>query len=283
MTLRQLLNACAERLTAAGVDAPRLSARVLAVHALGCSKPDLILRAETVPSPQAAAALEVLIARRAAGEPLAYITGRREFYGRDFAVTPATLIPRPETEEMVEAALAAGLPKEARFADLGTGSGCIAVTLAAERPGWKGCMLDISPAALAVAVRNAAGHGTLERLLPACGDLRLPPLAAGAFDLVISNPPYVSGAEYALLSPEVRNFEPVSALVPNSDGLAHIRALARTAARLLRPGGLCFVEHGAAQGEAARHIFIRAGSWAEVGTGGDMAGLDRWCRCRKTE
>lgn len=281
MILREFLNVCAARLAAAGVDSPRLSARVLAAHVLGCSGLELALRAETPLSPETAQAMEALISRRAAGEPVAYVTGVKEFHGRDFAVTPAVLIPRPETEEMVEAVLAAGLPDHARFADLGAGSGCISVVLAAERPGWQGCMLDISAAALAVAARNAARHAALNRLSPVRGDLRAPPLAPAAFDLIVSNPPYVSAAEYAEISPEVRDFEPAAALVPDPGGLALIRAVARAAAWLLRPGGLCFVEHGATQGQATREIFIQAGGWAQTDTGKDLAGHDRWCRCRR--
>ena len=284
MTLRHYLNAATATLAHAGVDAPRLSAQVLTAHALGCTKLDLALRAEGELSPQDAAAAEALVRRRAGGEPVAYIVGRRDFYGRDFAVTPATLIPRPETEEMVESALRLCTGQQARFVDLGTGSGCIAVTLAAERPQWQGIMLDKSPAALEVAARNAQTLGVGERVLAVRADLCCPPLAcapAGSFDCVISNPPYVSATEMDTLSPEVRDFEPHSALTPEHTGLAHIAAIAGYAWQLLRPGGHCLLEHGHAQGQAALALFCAAGAWQECRVLRDMAGLDRYICCRK--
>lgn len=283
MTLRQFLNAATARLTAAHTDAPRLAAQVLAAHALQCTRLDLALRAEDPLLPAQIAAVEALLQRREQGEPVAYIIGTREFFGRDFAVTPATLIPRPETEELVEAALRALAAPRALFADIGTGSGCIAVTLAAQRPGWQGCMLDISAAALQTANANAARHGVAQRLLAVRGDLCRLPLERGTLDLLISNPPYISADEYATLDRGVREFEPRTALTPDVTGLSHLHALALRGAEMVRAGGLCLVEHGAAQGEAVAELFANTGYWQDISTHKDMAGHDRWCQCRRSK
>ena len=280
MTLREHINRASANLTTAGVDAPRLSAQLLAAHTLGCTKIQLTLRAEQKISPAEAAAFTALVHRRASGEPVAYIVGKREFYGRNFTVTPATLIPRPETEEMVEAALRHMPEGPATFADLGTGSGCIAVTLAAERPQWQGFMLDISPEALHVAQRNATTHGSADRLKALHADLTLLPLTAGSLDLLISNPPYVTGEEYEALGHEVRSFEPQAALTPDATGLTHIRAVAAQAPLLLKPGGLCLVEHGYAQGQAVHGIFAATHGWEELRTVQDLSGHDRFCLAR---
>ena len=269
----------------AGLDSPRLSAELLLRHVLGISRVELAAYPEK-PVPEAALGrLEGLLRRRLQGEPVAYLLGTREFFGRDFHVSPATLIPRPETEHLIEAALAAfpDASRKIRFADLGTGSGCIAVTLCAERPAWQGIALDLSGRALAVARRNAARH-KIHRLLFTRADFTACPLAADSLDLVVSNPPYVSRAEYATLSPEVRDFEPVSALVPafaddggrsghshdhealstlaiqspqapraalpplEPAGLEHLQAVAKAAFSALKPGGLLLMEHGQVQG-----------------------------------
>ena len=214
---------------------------------------------------------------RLAGEPVAYLTGRREFYGRDFLVDSSTLIPRPETEHLVEAALEFFRDGETiRFLDLGTGSGCIAVTLAAERPLWKGTAVDISSGALAVAKRNAEANGVSGALEFLQADFTLPlPLAAGSFDLVVSNPPYISEEEYAGLDPGVRNFEPRSALVPGPEGLEHPRAVEAAARALLKEGGLLLMEHGYLQGDACRALCPDA-YWKDMRTGRDLAGKDRF-------
>lgn len=252
----------AERLRRAGVDSPRLCARLLCAHALGLDKLGVALMPDRPLDAAESGRLETLAARRAAGEPLAHILGKREFFSRDFRVTRHTLVPRPETELLVETALELLPPTPVVFVDLGTGSGCIGLTLACERPAWRGVLLDASAEALAVARENAAalaprGEGARPALVR--GDLFAPPLRARAFDLVISNPPYIGEAERGAVMDEVLRFEPAAALFSPDGGLAHLAAVCAGARRLLRRGGHVIVEHGAGQGAAARGLLAAEG------------------------
>lgn len=283
------LTAATARLRAAEVDAPRLSAELVLREVLGLDRLTLALHPDEALPEAALPALCALLERRRAGEPVAYLLGRREFYGRDFAVNASTLIPRPETEHLVEAALAGCSAAQARFADLGTGSGCIAVTLCLERPGWRGLAADLSASALAVAAANAARHGVRERLGLVRADFTRPLLADATLDVCVSNPPYVSLAEYQTLSPEVRDFEPCSALVPEArpapcaedpHGLAHLFAVAVAAERLLKPGGLLVMEHGSAQGPALR-LWLENNTWDNIATYHDLAGHERGVSARR--
>jgi len=275
MMLKELLREATARLVRAGVDAPRLSARLLACRVLGCSRSDLELRADDALSTRQQAAFTALLDRRVLGEPVARIFGEREFYGRVFAVTGATLAPRPETELLAELALARLPAAELVFADLGTGTGCLGVSLCAERPAWSAVLADISAPALAVAVDNAGRHGVEKRVLPVRGDLRAPLFRPGSLDCIVSNPPYVSEAAYRTLAAEVRDFDPRCALVPGVSGLEHIRALALRAAEALRPGGLLLMEFGADQGGAVEEIFRGRPDWSDICIHKDLAGLDR--------
>lgn len=262
----------------ADMDAPALTAQLLLCHVLGIDRVALIAHSEESLPPEAHETLDALLQRRRSGEPLAYILGTREFYGRDFAVNRHTLIPRPETEHLIEEALSffdrKGRAEEpVRFLDLGTGSGCIAVTLAAERPAWRGTALDISSGALETARHNAEAHGAELDLLLA--DFTGPlPFEEGSFDLVVSNPPYISEEEYAELDAGVRDFEPRSALVPGPEGMEHPRAVELVARRLLKPGGLFLMEHGWLQGEACRAL-CKETYWNHVHTVRDLADRDR--------
>lgn len=220
-------------------------------------------------SEAAARLADAMLARRVAREPLAQILGEWEFYGRHFFVTQATLVPRPDTESLVSLALAE--PFE-RLLDLGTGSGAIAVTLLSERPEAAGVMSDISPEALAVARRNAARHGVGARLAGVVSDWW--DGIEGVFDLVVSNPPYVSAAEYAGLAPEILLWEPRAALTPGGDGLAAYRSILAGLGAHLAPGGRCLVEIGATQGPAVAALFREAGLDA-VAVHADMAGKAR--------
>lgn len=195
--------------------------------------------------PDAARRFESLIERRARREPFQYVTGRQEFRGLLFHVDPRVLIPRPETEGLVEEVLAWSLPDGAVVADLGTGSGCIAVALAVERPDMRLLALDRSEEALEVARANAARHGVSGRIDLHRGDLSEPPASwLGGAHGVVSNPPYVSAAEWAGLAPEVRDHEPVAALVAGPTGAEAYGPVARAARGLLRPRGLLAVELG---------------------------------------
>ena len=263
----------------AGTDAPALTAQLLLCHVLGVDRVALIAHSEEPVPADAEARLEAMLERRMAGEPLAYILGVREFYGRDFAVDSYTLIPRPETEHLIEEALAYFDRRgedsvELRFLDLGTGSGCIAVTLGAERPAWRGCAVDISEGALAKARANASAHDVTLDFVHADFTQALP-FADASFDLVVSNPPYISEEEYAGLDSGVRDFEPRTALVPGSEGMEHPRAVEEAARRLLKPGGLFLMEHGWLQGEACRALCSER-FWNDVHTGRDLAGRDRY-------
>lgn len=212
-----------------------------------------------------------LVERRARGVPFAYIAGRREFYGRDFSVSPAVLIPRPETEHLVEWCLELPLPEGARVMDVGTGSGCIGLSLAAERPRWQCAASDISREALAVAAINR------ERLqLPSVrllhGNL-FEPVKEVLFDLIVSNPPYVAAGDPHLKEGDVR-FEPELALSSGPDGLGHIRKLVRGARNALAAGGWLLLEHGYDQAAEVRELF-RAAGYQEIESRRDLAGIER--------
>lgn len=290
-TLREFCLTTAYTLTQAGVDSPGLSARLLLGHVLGLSRVEMAMQTERCLSEQELRAGHELVQRRALGEPVALIIGHKEFYGRNFKVSSATLVPRPETEHLIEYALKTLPDKDICFADLGTGSGCIAVTLCCERPRWQGIMLDISEAALTVACTNAAQYCVTDRILALQADMTKLCLKDEQFDVIISNPPYVSAAEYAGVSREVRNFEPRTALQPTLNrvgmsfeptGLGHIRALAQHAHTHLKAGGLFLVEHGSTQGSAVRQLFTTQAQWEQVETQQDLAGLERFCSARKT-
>ncbi len=235
--------------------APVLEARMLAQAVLGVSRAWLVAHGREAPAEDRRSLLDGLLQRRLAGEPMAHILGEREFYGRRFRVGPATLIPRPETEHLVEAALARAHPGKVRVLDLGTGSGCVAITLALERPHWHVTGIDVSAAALAVARDNAAALG-------AAVDLResdlFDALAGERFDLIVGNPPYVSAGDPHLDQGDVR-FEPRLALVSGADGLDHIRRIARRAPAHLAAGGWLILEHGWDQAEAVAALLECSG------------------------
>ena len=233
----------------------------------------LLAHPEARLTPRQRRRLQRACARLAQGEPLPYVLGRWHFYGREFAITPAVLIPRPETETLVEHALAwlRAHPDRRRVADVGTGSGALAVTLAAEMPAVRVTATDISPAALEVARRNARRHGVAERIVFVETDL----LAAivGAFDLIVANLPYIPTAELADLP--VARHEPREALDGGADGLAAIRRLLSQAQTRLAPGGALMLEIAADQGEAVRAAARQAFPAAEITLYADLAGRDR--------
>lgn len=268
-TLASLLAAASARLT--GSDTPTLDARLLLQAAAGLSREDLILGPDRPLTPAQRDRFESFIARRVQHEPVSRILGEREFYGRVFTVTPDTLDPRPDTETIIEAALAL-MPKAARLLDLGTGTGAIAVTLLAERPDATGVATDLSPAALAVARENARRLGVAARLTLSEGSWFLP--VAGAFDIILSNPPYIPAGDIAGLSPEVRNFDPSLALSGGTDGLDPYRIIAVGAAAHLAAGGHVLVEIGAGQAEDVAAIFVGHG-FRPAGRHRDLGGHAR--------
>ena len=253
-TVAALVRAGAARL---GGDEARREAEWLAEQALGVGRAWLFAHANDAVKPEVCARYLALLARRAAGEPLAYLLGRAGFWTLDLEVTPATLIPRPETELLVEAALAR-LPEANALciADLGTGSGAIALALASERPQARVLATDASAAALEVARRNAARNDIVNVAFRQ-GDW-LEPLAGERFDLIASNPPYIAQGNPHLGRGDLR-FEPATALASGADGLDALRTLARDAPTHLVPGGWLLLEHGWDQGAAVRGLLRDAG------------------------
>ncbi len=254
-----------------GVDAPRLTAELLLAHALRCDRVRLYLDFDKPLGDPELATYRELVRRRAEGEPTAYLTGVREFYGRRFEVTPAVLIPRPETELVVEAALAA-LPEGGRALDLCTGSGAIGITLALERPGAQVVATDLSPEAVAVATRNAASLGA--RLELRAGDLWDAVPAGARFDLVVSNPPYVPSGELPGLSREVRR-EPCIALDGGADGLSLLRRIVAGAPERLAAGGACVLEMHESHVKQLPRLCLEAG-FQRAEARRDLAGLPRY-------
>ena len=251
---------------------PRLEARMLLEAATGYNHAALLMRSDECLSENQAEQWQQMLVRRLAGEPMAYILGNREFYGRPFATTPATLIPRPETEHLVEAVLAR-LPTNGKVWDLGSGSGAIAVTLACERPDAAVFASDISPDALEVAAANAVELGAKVQF--ACGSWyqAFSKEQTGLLDIIVSNPPYIEADDPHLIEGDLR-FEPQNALTDFADGLSAIRMLAKGAGERLQTGGWLLMEHGWNQGTEVRQILLDKG-FTEVATEQDLAGLDR--------
>lgn len=270
----------AGRLERAGLsrDGARVDAGVLCRHVLGWDAATWLTHGADPVPPDARAAIEAAIERRARRVPVSQIVGTREFYGRAFAVTPEVLTPRPETELVVTQALAA-LDRAAargvaapRVLDIGTGTGCLAITIAAERPTCSVTATDISAAALRVARRNAAALGVSDRVTFAIADLV--PARMSAFDLIVSNPPYVAVRDQSSLAPEVRDHEPPVALFGGPDGLDVIRRLAPAAVSALAPGGTLIIEIGAGHATAVRGLLAASGI-RNLGTARDLQGIER--------
>jgi release factor glutamine methyltransferase len=250
--------------------------RILLCHALGLTRVGLITQSTRELTADEAARLSDLIARRLGGEPVAYIVGRREFYGLPFEVDPAVLIPRPETELLVELALER-LPPRGRVLDMGTGSGAIAVALAHTRPDALVTALDVSEAALAVARRNAAANAASVRLLASDWYAALD---GEQFELIVSNPPYIAAGDSHLAQGDLR-FEPAGALTDHADGLSALRRIVAGAAPHLAPQGWLLMEHGYDQSAAVRALLAAAG-FEQVQSWPDLAGIERVSGARLT-
>lgn len=268
---QDVMREAAARLQAVGVENPRRDVRLLLAYALGIEPVDVILREMDAVEPVGLTAFEAAVSRREAGEPVSRIRGWREFYGRRFVVTPDVLDPRPETELLVSEGVA-HLPQGGRVLDLGVGSGCILLSVLAERTDARGAGVDISPAALAVARMNADALGVAARaeLVEAGWDVGL----AGGFDLVLSNPPYIPAVEMSGLAREVINHDPHLALTPGGDGLGPYRAILARMTGLLAPGGWIGFEFGMGQATAVAEL-MSAGGLECVAVLPDLAGIER--------
>lgn len=277
------------QLRAASVPSSTLAAELLLMHALGRDRTWLYTHPEAELDTSLAREYFALIARRAAGEPTQYLTGRKEFWGLDFEVTPAVLIPRPETEHVIEVALErlgargikinmhTGEPSPPlRVADVGAGSGCLAVALALELPHAEIFATDISAAALEVALRNAARHRVAGRIRFLEGDLLGPVSPSpGSFDLIVSNPPYVAQDDAAALACEVREHEPHAALFGGPSGIEIYDRLIEQAGESLRSGGVLALELGYNSAQHVRAILAAQRHWVNVGVTNDLAGIPR--------
>lgn len=293
-TVGRLLQWTADYLKGHGSDSPRLDAEVLLAEALGCQRIELYTTFDDVPGDERRTAFRELVRRRAEGTPVAYLVGRREFYSLTFRVTPDVLIPRPETELLVVESL--DLVKEGpgtsvpgvlaatanpAIADIGTGSGIIAVCLAKHLPTSRVTAVDLSPAALAVARDNAAQHGVADRIEFIESDLFAAVPVDRQFDFVVSNPPYVSASEMEKLAPDVRKFEPHMALLAGPKGTEVIERLIPQAAERLRPGGHLLMEISPTIHDSVRKL-LEADDRFELGpTIKDLARLPRVVQARK--
>ncbi len=257
-----------------GVASPRLDAEVLLSHVLGKDRMYLYVNFDQPLEAGELAVFREAVKKRAMRVPVAYITGRREFFGLPFAVTPAVLIPRPDTEVLVETALRRLQEADSPLVlDIGTGSGAIIVSLLRKLPTARGMATDISAEALAVAADNAANLGVADRLELCRGDL-LTPVAGLAFDAIVSNPPYISARDMAALEPEL-GYEPRGALAGGADGLDFYRRLAGGAAAHLKPGGFLAVEVGAGQARQVAALATEATGLAAAEIVKDYAGVER--------
>ncbi|WP_300750456.1 peptide chain release factor N(5)-glutamine methyltransferase [Janthinobacterium sp.] len=251
---------------------PQLDAldnRILLCHALGLSRVGLITQSERVLTGEETQRLTALLERRLRGEPIAYIVGQREFFGLPFEVSDAVLIPRPDTELLVELALDR-LPAQGRLLDMGTGSGAIAVALAHSRPDAVVTALDLSSAALAVARRNASANGVNITFMASDW---FEALGTERYELIVSNPPYIASGDQHLAQGDLR-FEPVGALTDHADGLSALRTIVSGAARHLSAGGWLLMEHGYDQAPSVRQLLSDAG-YADAQSWRDLAGIER--------
>lgn len=285
-TIGRLLEWTTEFLKGRGADSPRLDAEVLLAQALGCKRIELYTRFTEEPPEPTRAAFRELVKRRAEGTPVAYLAGKREFYSLSFRVSPAVLIPRPETEFLVIRLLdlageRADSDPPLNLVDVGTGSGVIAICAAKYSPKARVTAIDISPEALEIARQNATDHGVDERITFSRGDLLAGAPEGANFDFIVSNPPYIGASEFETLDRDVRDYEPRLALVGGPTGIETIARLIPQAAERLVPGGWLLFEIGATQAEQAQSL-VEADSrleWFPIKK--DSAGLPRVAQARR--
>jgi release factor glutamine methyltransferase len=274
LTIGTVLGEGVTALEQAGVTSPRLDAELLLAHVLDVDKTTLFLHPERPVDPDTASAFNKLISRRSTFEPVAYLLGVREFYGIDFAVTNAVLIPRPETELIIDEALRRYDTTPINVLDIGAGSGALPVTLAIHRPHWQFVAVDISKDALRVAVTNAKSHNVACQIELLASDLfdQLPP--DKRFDLIVANPPYIKEEERSL-PPDVARFEPATALYSGSDGLTMIRRIVGSLSDRLTDGGVLLMEIGYGQIRAVKQMADESEGLRFVTAIPDLAGIDR--------
>lgn len=271
-SLRRIVRWMQDDFTTRGITSPRLDAELLAAHALGIDRVRLYMDLDRPLIPAELEAIRALVQRRRKREPIAYILGRREFWGLSFQVTPDVLVPRPETELLVEHTLSAvSAEMSARVLDLCTGSGCVAIAIAKERPSAQVLATDLSTAALEVARSNAASHQVNVDLR--AGDLFGAVEGEAPFDIITANPPYLTATELSECMPDVREFEPRMALVADDEGFAIIERIAEGASHHLVPSGRLFVEVGQGQAPRTASLFERAGLKPTIHR--DLAGIER--------
>jgi release factor glutamine methyltransferase len=279
--IRSILRRTTQDLTACGSPSPRLDAEVLLMQFLKTDRLQLCAHSEKNLTETEVAGYSQWVARRRRGEPVAYIVGEKEFWSLIFQVNPEVLIPRPETECLIEevtGCLGRGTD-EPRIIDIGTGSGVIGVVLAREIPAARVVATDISEGALEVARRNAIRHGVADRMEFLLGDLYA--AAAGTFDIVVSNPPYIPDDAYLLLPEGIRAFEPRQALIAGPDGAAFHRRIIREGANRLKAGGWFFLEIGDGQKGLVEALFREAGFYATIGFRRDYGGIERVAVARR--
>jgi release factor glutamine methyltransferase len=282
-TVRSALGWAVQELSRHRIDSPRMTAELLLGHIQGWNRERVLTHPETPLSTEAGEHFASVVRRRAGGEPLQYILGCQEFYGLQFQVTPAVLIPRPETEILVENAVAAAESlgaEQLRFADVGTGSGCIAVSFARHVACAAGWATDISFDALALARENAARNGVAKRIEFVRTDFLEGFAPRPVFNMVLSNPPYVAAGDASVLSAEVREHEPAVALFSENSGLDSYRRLIPQAARRLVPGGSLILEVGAGMSDRVA-LLLREGEFAVEKIAQDLQGIPRCILARR--
>jgi len=279
-TIQKLLEWIANYLTERQVDAPRLSAEMLLSSVLQCKRIDLYARYNTAVGKEQLDELHALVKRAGRHEPVVYLVGRTEFYSLELEITPACLIPRPETELLVQRAIEYLRTRDGmqHVCDLCTGSGCIAVAIARHHGDARVIATDISSGALGVAARNVEKHHLEKRVELLCGDLfepLVPQLDVAAFDLIVCNPPYVSAAEYQALDKNIKDYEPPGALLAGDDGLDLYRRICENIDPFLKPAAALMLEIGYAQGPAVRDLLEKTGIFTEIEIEKDPQNNDR--------
>jgi release factor glutamine methyltransferase len=285
-TIQKLLNWVAEFLKNKGIDSPRLSAELLLSHVLGLKRIELYTQFEKIVTEQQLEQLHGLVERAGRYEPVAYLVGKTEFYSLELDITPDCMIPRPETELLVERAIEFLRTRSGKqlVCDLCTGSGCIAVAIVRNYHDCQIIATDICDAALSVAARNIEKHNLKEQIKLLCGDLFdpiIPHLDAGKFDLIVCNPPYVSAAEFEKLGKNVKDYEPKLALFAGDDGLDIYRRIIERVGEFLKPDAALMLEIGYNQGQEVRELLEQVGIFAEIIIEKDFPNNDRIAIARK--